>query len=148
VALQRALDRGICDEPLSHYAVHSQPDEKYVRAIVEPCRFETRFRSPQLEGWKQGEVAWHLVKRLPDDAPGRRKQAVGKCVQQEFFFPEPTWVGDEGQPLEPKRSCFCKMRGPDVDRGEESMLDCCGGSTKELTLLTKGTPMKVYTRLI
>lgn len=73
------------DEPLSQYAVQYQPDEKHLREIVEPRRFETRFRSPQLDLWQAGEIEWHLVKRLPDYAPRHKKKAAGDVVQQPLF---------------------------------------------------------------
>lgn len=73
------------DEPLSQYAVQYQPDEKHVRMIVEPHRFETRYRSPQLDLWQNGEVEWRLVRRLPDYAPRHKKKAVGDVAQQPLF---------------------------------------------------------------
>jgi putative transposase len=73
------------DEPLSQYAVKYQPDEKHLRDIVEPRRFETRYRSPQLELWQSGEVEWHLVRRLADYAPRRRQRMGGAVVQQPLF---------------------------------------------------------------
>jgi putative transposase len=44
------------DEPLSQYAVQYQPDEKHLRALVEPRRFETRYQSPQLDLWQSSEL--------------------------------------------------------------------------------------------
>jgi putative transposase len=73
------------DEPLSQFAVQYQSDEKHLRDIVDPRRFETRFRSSQLDLWQEREVEWHLVKRLPDYAPRQRKKAVGEVVQQPLF---------------------------------------------------------------
>jgi hypothetical protein len=52
------------------------------KSIGEPHRFETRFRSPQLDLWQKGEVDWYLVKRLPDYAPRQRKKAVGEAAQR------------------------------------------------------------------
>ena len=40
------------DEPLSHYAVQYQPDEKHLSDIREPHHFETRYRTPQLDFWR------------------------------------------------------------------------------------------------
>lgn len=74
------------DEPLSQYAVRYQSDEKHLRDIVEPRRFETRYRSSQLELWQSGEVEWHLVKRLPDYAPRRKRRVEGDVIQ--IPFPE------------------------------------------------------------
>jgi hypothetical protein len=73
------------DEPLSHYAVQYQPDEKHLRDIVDPHRFETRFSSPQLDLWQAAEVEWHLVKRLPDYAPRQKKKGAGGVIQQPLF---------------------------------------------------------------
>ena len=64
------------DEPLSHYAVQYQPDEKHLCDIREPHHFETRYRTPQLDLWRSDAVEWHLVKRLPDYAPRQRKRKV------------------------------------------------------------------------
>jgi hypothetical protein len=47
------------DEPLSQFAVQYQSDEKHLRDIVDPRRFETRFRSSQLDLWQESEVEWH-----------------------------------------------------------------------------------------
>src|SRR5512135_235080 len=69
------------DEPLSQYAVQYQPDEKHLRDIREPRHFETRYRTPQLHLWQNGEVEWHLVRRLPDYAPRRKRKAVRDAVQ-------------------------------------------------------------------
>jgi hypothetical protein len=69
------------DEPLSQYAVQYQPDEKHVRDIREPHRFETRYRSPQLDLWQSDAVEWYLVKRMPDYAPRHKRKAVGDVVQ-------------------------------------------------------------------
>ena len=76
------------DEPLSQYVVQYQPDEKHLRTIGEPRHFETRYRTPQLDLWQQGEVEWHLVKRLPDYAPRQKKKAVGEITQQPLFITE------------------------------------------------------------
>lgn len=66
------------DEPLAQYAVQYQPDDKHLRAIGEPHRFETNYRTPQLDLWHSEAVEWHLVTRLPDYAPRTRKRkAVG-----------------------------------------------------------------------
>lgn len=73
------------DELPSQYAVQYQPDEKHVRTIVEPHHFETRYRTPQLDLWRPGEVEWHLVKRLPDYAPRHKKKAVGEMIQPSLF---------------------------------------------------------------
>jgi len=73
------------DEPLSQYAVQYQPDGKHVRDVSEPRRFETRYHTPQLDLWQNGEVEWHLVRRLPDYAPRQRKKAVGEAVQHPLF---------------------------------------------------------------
>jgi hypothetical protein len=73
------------DEPLSHYAVHYQPDEKHLRDIREPHHFETRYRTPQLDLWRSDAVEWHLVKRLPDYTPRpRKRKVVGEIVQASF----------------------------------------------------------------
>ncbi len=73
------------DEPLSHYAVQYQPDEKHLRDIREPHHFETRYRTPQLDLWRSDAVEWHLVKRLPDYTPRPRKRmVVGEVVQASF----------------------------------------------------------------
>ena len=74
------------DEPLFQYAVQYQPDEKHLRNIVEPHRFETRYHSPQLDLWQQGEVEWHLVRRLPDYAPRHKHKAVGEIAQPPLFM--------------------------------------------------------------
>ena len=74
------------DEPLFQYAVQYQPDEKHLRNIVEPHRFETRYHSPQLDLWQQGEVEWHLVRRLPDYAPRHKYKAVGEIAQPPLFM--------------------------------------------------------------
>ncbi|MGZ3645789.1 MAG: hypothetical protein ACXVCM_18280 [Ktedonobacteraceae bacterium] len=76
------------DEPLSQYVVQYQPDEKHLRNIGEPRHFETRYRRPQLDLWQQGEVEWHLVRRLPDYAPRQKKKAVGEITQQPLFILE------------------------------------------------------------
>lgn len=73
------------DEPLSQYAVQYQPDEKYLRTILEPHHFETRYRSTQLDLWQPGEVEWHLVKRLPDYAPRRKRRASHDVIQASLF---------------------------------------------------------------
>ena len=74
------------DEPLFQYAVQYQPDEKHLRNIVEPHRFETRYHSPQLDLWQQGEVEWHLVRRLADYAPRHKHKAVGEIAQPPLFM--------------------------------------------------------------
>src|SRR5260370_40314450 len=72
------------DEARSQFAVQYQPDEKHLCDIKEPHHFETSYRSPQLDLWQQGEVEWHLVRRLPDYDRNRPKgclthtQSVGK----------------------------------------------------------------------
>jgi transposase InsO family protein len=72
------------EEPLSQYAVEYQPDEKHLRDIREPRHFETSYRTPQLSLWQNGEVEWHLVRRLPDYAPPRKRKAGGDVVQASF----------------------------------------------------------------
>lgn len=74
------------DEPLTHYAVQYQPDEKHLRDIREPHHFETRYRTPQLDLWRSDAVEWHLVKRLPDYTPRpRKRKVVGEMVQASFL---------------------------------------------------------------
>jgi len=74
------------DEPLSQYAVQYQPDEKHLRNIKEPYHFETRYRSSQLWLWQQGEVEWHMVRRLPDYVP-RKKRVAHEGMYQATLFP-------------------------------------------------------------
>ncbi len=74
------------DEPLSQYAVQYQPDEKHLRDIKEPHHFETRYRSSQLWLWQQGEVEWHMVRRLPDYVP-RKKRVAHEGMHQATLFP-------------------------------------------------------------
>jgi hypothetical protein len=72
------------DEPLSQYAVQYQPDDKHLRDIREPRHFATRYRRPQLDLWQTDAVEWHLVKRMPDYAPRRKRKAGGDVVQHPF----------------------------------------------------------------
>jgi hypothetical protein len=72
------------DEPLSQYAVQYQPDDKHLRDIREPRHFATRYRTPQLDLWQTDAVEWHLVKRMPDYAPRRKRKAGGDVVQHPF----------------------------------------------------------------
>jgi transposase len=56
------------EEPLSQFAVDYQPDKKHLRHVTNPRRFETRYQSPQMSLWPEGEVEWHLVRRGPEYA--------------------------------------------------------------------------------
>jgi putative transposase len=63
-------------EPLAHYKVAYERDQKGLKAVTEPRLFETRFKSPQLALWELGPDDWHVVLRLPEYAPRRRQPAV------------------------------------------------------------------------
>jgi hypothetical protein len=43
---------------------------------------------PHLNLWHQDEGEWHLVRRLPDEAPGHKTQAVGAITPQPLFISE------------------------------------------------------------
>jgi DNA-binding MarR family transcriptional regulator len=61
------------EEPLAHYKVAYERDQKGLKMVAEPRLLETRFRSPQLLLWELGPEDWHLVLRLPEYAPRRRQ---------------------------------------------------------------------------
>ena len=67
------------EEPLAHYKVDYERNQKDLKRITEPRLFETGFQSPQLLLWELGPDDWHLVLRLPESAPRRR--AVAEAVQ-------------------------------------------------------------------
>jgi len=73
------------EEPLAQYAVQYQPNGKHVRNIVEPHHFETRYRSLQLDLWQQGEVEWHMVRRMAGYAPPQKKNERAGTTQQRLF---------------------------------------------------------------
>jgi putative transposase len=64
------------DEPLAHYQVAYERNQKGLKTVTEPRLFETRFRSPQLLLWELGPDDWHVVLRLPEYAPRRRQTAT------------------------------------------------------------------------
>ncbi len=74
------------EEPLSQFAVEYQPDKKHLREVTRPQRFETRFRSPQLALWPEGEVEWRLVIRRPDYRPRMRRRLSAGGAHQESLF--------------------------------------------------------------
>jgi hypothetical protein len=73
--------------PLSQFQVSYQPDKKHFRQITDPRRFETQYRSPQLDLWEAGAVEWQLVRRLPARAARGRRAAVPPALAQLPLFP-------------------------------------------------------------
>jgi transposase len=71
------------EEPLAQYKVAYASNEKRLRQVTEPRLFETPFQSPQLFLWERGLADWHLVLRLPEYAPRRRKRTL--AVQPLLF---------------------------------------------------------------
>lgn len=72
--------------PLSQFQVSYQPDKKHFRQVTDPQRFETHYRSPQLELWGADAVEWHLVRRLPEYVPRQLKRSgVASLIQQPLF---------------------------------------------------------------
>jgi len=74
------------EEPLSQFAVAYQPDRKHLRDVTRPQRFETRYHSPQLALWAEGEVEWRLVIRRPDYQPRARRRSNDLRVRQDMLF--------------------------------------------------------------
>jgi transposase len=74
------------EESLSQFAVQYQPDRKHLREVTRPQRFETRYRSPQLALWAEGEVEWRLVIRRPGYQPRTRRYANDFHVRQKSLF--------------------------------------------------------------
>ncbi len=72
--------------PLSQFTVSYQPDKQHFRQVSDPHRFETQYRSPQLELWGQEAVAWHLVQRLPDYAQRPSSLAASPALVQMLLF--------------------------------------------------------------
>lgn len=62
------------ETPLAQYTVRYQPDKKHFKDVPEAKRFETPYRSPQGWLWELDDTMWKLAKRLPDDAPGKRRR--------------------------------------------------------------------------
>jgi hypothetical protein len=74
--------------PLSQFHVSYQPDKKHLRQVTEPHRFQTQYRSPQLELWGPDAVEWHLIRRLPAYFPRvHRELEVPALVQAPPFSP-------------------------------------------------------------
>jgi hypothetical protein len=67
------------EEPLAHYKVAYERDQKRLKSVTEPRLLESRFRSPQLLLWEVGPEDRHVVLRLPEYAPRRRP--VAEAVQ-------------------------------------------------------------------
>jgi hypothetical protein len=74
------------EEALSQFAVAYQPDRKHLREVTRPQRFETRFHSPQLALWAEGEVEWRLVIRRPDYRSRTRRRRNEHSARQEPLF--------------------------------------------------------------
>jgi len=73
------------EEPLSQFAVAYQPDKRHFRQITDPRRFETRFQSRQQPLWPEGEIEWHLVRRLAEYARRRRPGKTAGAGQLALF---------------------------------------------------------------
>jgi putative transposase len=71
------------EEPLAQYKVAYADAGKRLRAVGDPRLFETPFQSPQPFLWERGLADWHLVLRLPEYAPRRRKRTL--AVQPLLF---------------------------------------------------------------
>jgi hypothetical protein len=71
--------------PLSQFTVVFQPDRRHFRRITDPHRFETQYRSPQLELWGPGAVEWRLVRRVPEYVLRRRGTADPLLIQPPLF---------------------------------------------------------------
>jgi hypothetical protein len=74
------------EEALSQFAVVYQLDKQHLRAVTRPQRFETRYRSPQLPLWAEGEVEWRLVIRRPEYQPRARRRSNDYHVRQQSLF--------------------------------------------------------------
>jgi hypothetical protein len=74
------------EEALSQFTVAYQPDRKHLRDVTQPQRFETRFRSPQLALWAEGDVEWRLVIRRPDYQSRTRHRSNDLRAHQESLF--------------------------------------------------------------
>jgi serine/threonine protein kinase len=72
--------------PLTQYTVAFQPDQKRFREVKTLARFETQYRSPQLELWGLEEVQWLLARRLPEYARRQRAPLAAPAVQQLPLF--------------------------------------------------------------
>jgi hypothetical protein len=74
------------EEPLAHYKVGYERDQKRLKTVADPRLFETRFTSPQLALWELGPEDWHVVLRLPECAPRRRP--TPQMLQPSLFSAE------------------------------------------------------------
>jgi hypothetical protein len=71
------------EEPLAQHKVAYASAGKRLRQITEPRLFETPFQSPQMFLREQGLDDWHLVLKLPEYAPRRRRGNL--AVQPPLF---------------------------------------------------------------
>lgn len=52
------------------YRVTYRPDKRHLKAITDPCLFETPHRSPQLPLWELGDGEWRAALQAELDAAG------------------------------------------------------------------------------
>ncbi|MDQ5854580.1 MAG: DDE-type integrase/transposase/recombinase [Chloroflexota bacterium] len=69
------------DQPLAHYTVDYQPDQKHFRSVSNPQLVETQYRSPQLPLWTFGDGEWLKVLRIPVSGIRRGPPAPLAAVQ-------------------------------------------------------------------
>lgn len=69
------------NQPLAHYTVEYQPDQKHLRNVTDPRLVETAYRSPQLPLWTLGDHEWLKVVRLPASAMHRPRAVAPTGIQ-------------------------------------------------------------------